>query len=257
MKKLVFGAAVALATALTVSAVESANVVGYNTKTTGADNNFLAAPFAAVGYTTTDIQQIKISDGGDGNIGWGTETFAIWEGVPSVVVGSEFFYYDPSMDPAQTATEYYWGDADCNKVNYSIAQGQSVVVNCAEDLEVLVAGEVADDDVSFTSIQDNNFIANPFPAAIDIQDIAIDDGGDGNIGWGTEIFSVWEGIPSVVVGSEFFYYDPSMDPAQTATEYYWGDADCNKVTYAISAGQGVVINCAADLTISIDAPYSL
>ena len=111
--------------------------------------------------------------------------------------------------------------------------------------------------VSFTTIADNNFTGNPFPQAIDIQAISISDGGNGGIGWSAETFSIWEGVPTVAAGSEFTYWDASVDPTATATTYYWGDSSCQKVTYSIPAGQGVVINCVADLTISIEPPYSL
>ena len=214
-------------------------------------------PFNAVGYNTADIQQIGISDDGAGGIGWGTENFSIWEGLPSIVVGSSFVYWDSSMDPAGEATTYYWGDGSGAKASFSIAPGQGIVVNCAADLAFNTAGDVPATTVSFTTVADNNFTGNPFPAPIDIQAIAIDDAGAGGIGWGTENFSVWEGLPSIVVGSSFVYWDPSMDPAGEATTYYWGDGSGNKATYSIPAGQGVVINCAADLTISIAPPYSL
>ena len=69
------------------AAIESENVVGYTTDSTGSDNNFVTIPFALVGYNTSDIQQIKISDGNLGTIGWGEELFSIWEGVPTVVDG--------------------------------------------------------------------------------------------------------------------------------------------------------------------------
>ena len=238
-------------------AVESANVVGYSGDTTGADNNFVTIPFNAIGFNTSDIQQIKISDGGAGTIGWGTETFSVWEGVPTVAAGSEFFYCDPSYDTTGTETEYYWGDGDGNKAAFSIAPGQAVVINCASDLSVTTAGQVPSEQVEFTTIQDNNFTGNPFPTAIDIQSIKINDGGAGTIGWGTETFSIWEGVPTVAAGSEFFYCDPSYDTTGTETEYYWGDGDGNKVTYSIPANQGVVINCAADLTVTIAPPYTL
>jgi len=113
-------------------------VVGYNGSTSGADNNFITVPFNAVGYNTADIQQIVISDGGAGGIGWGAETFAIWEGVPSVAAGSEFFYLDPSTDPAGEATTYYWGDDTSVKATYSIPAGQGVVINCVEGLTVSI-----------------------------------------------------------------------------------------------------------------------
>ena len=61
-------------------------------------------------------------------------------------------------------------------------------------------------------------------------------------------------MPTVRAGAGFFYYDPSMDLSGEATTYYWGDDTGTKATYAIPANQGVVINCAADLTISIDPP---
>jgi len=91
----------------------------------------------------------------------------------------------------------------------------------------------------------------------DIQQIKISDEGAGTIGWGGEIFSIWEGVPTTVDGSAFFYCDPSLDMSGEATDYYWGDDVGNVATYAIPANQGVVINCPAGLTITIDPPYSL
>ena len=233
------------------------SIVGYTGSTTGAENNFRVIPFNAVGFNTSDIQQIKISDGGAGTIGWGTENFSIWEGAPTVVEGVGFFYYDPSMDPNGEASDYYWGDNVGNRASFSIAPGQGVVVNCSEGLSFVTSGEVATKPATLKTVAENNFTGNPFPAAIDIQAIKIDDGGAGTIGWGTENFSIWEGAPTLVEGVGFFYYDPSMDPTGEATNYYWGDNVGNKATYPIPAGQGVVINCAADLTITIDPPYSL
>ena len=118
--------------------VESANIVGYTTGTTGSDNNFVTVPFAQVGFNTSDIQQIKISDGGAGAIGWGTETFDIWEGLPTAVEGAGFLYYDPSMDPNGEATDYYWGDGEGNMSTFQIPVGQGVVINCAEGLTVTI-----------------------------------------------------------------------------------------------------------------------
>ena len=113
-------------------------IVGYTGNTTGADNNFVTIPFNAVSFNTSDIQQIKISDGGAGTIGWGTENFSIWEGAPTVVEGSGYFYLDPSMDMTGTATDYYWGEGDGTKATYSIAPNKGVVVNCAAGLTISI-----------------------------------------------------------------------------------------------------------------------
>lgn len=233
------------------------SVVGYTGDTTGSENNFVTIPFNAIGYNTSDIQQIKISDGGAGSIGWGTENFSIWEGAPSVVDGVGYTYYDPSMDPSGEATTYYWGDDTGAAASFSVVPGQGVVIYCASDLDLNTAGQVPTEEVTLSTVDQNNFTGNPFPSSIDIQDIKISDGGAGSIGWGTENFSIWEGAPTLVEGVGFTYYDASMDPNGEATDYFWGDDAGNKATYSIAPNQGVVIYCAEGLTITIAPPYSL
>lgn len=93
--------------------------MGYTGSTTGADNNFVTIPFNEIGFNISDIQQIKISDGGAGGIGWLGETFLIWEGAPTVAEGSDFFYCDPSMDMSGTATDYYWGNPAGEKIEFA------------------------------------------------------------------------------------------------------------------------------------------
>ena len=198
-----------------------------------------------------DIQQIKLS--GEG-IGWGAENFTVWAGAPVVVAGSEFQYCDPMNDPEGLAEDYYWGDAEGNKVSYSIAAGQAFVIECAEGIKITTSGEVAKAPISFTTVEQNNFTGNPFPVAIDIQNIKI--AGEG-IGWGAENLSIWEGAPEVVAGSEFQYCDPMNDPAGLAKDFYWGDAEGNKVSYSIPTGKAVVIECTAGLNVTIKPPYSL
>ncbi len=231
--------------------------MGYTGDTTGDQNNFVTVPFNAVGYNTSDIQQIKLSDGGAGTIGWGTENFSIWYGAPTIVEGVGYFYLDPSMSATGEETDYFWGALDGTKAAFSIAPGQGVVINCASDLSFSTAGEVPEETVSFTTVDQNNFTGNPFPQSIDIQSIKISDGGAGTIGWGTENFSVWEGAPTIVEGVGYFYLDPSMSATGEETDYFWGTLDGVKAEYEIAPNQGVVINCAEGLTISIQPPYSL
>ena len=256
MKKLMIAGIAGLCAAVTFG-LESANVVGYTTGTTIQDNNFVAPAFLTVGCNTVDIQDIKIDDGGAGSIGWGAELFQVWEGLPTVADGSEFVYCDPSYDPAGEATSYYWGDGEFNKVSYSFAAGQGVVINCAADYAIRTSGQVKTDNLVFTTIQDNNFAGNPFAKEIDIQAVSISDGNAGSIGWGAELFQIWEGLPTVKAGSEFVYCDASYDPTGESTTYYWGDGEFNKVSYTIPAGQGFVVNCAEGYEVTVKAPYSL
>ena len=137
MKKIMFGLAAAIAMVAAADIV-SKNVVGYTTAESGNQNNFVAVPFNSVGCNTADIQMIKISDGGAGTIGWGTETFDVWEGAPTVVDGSSFFYWDASIDPTATATGCYWGDADGNAATFEVKPGQGVVLGLTDGLTVTI-----------------------------------------------------------------------------------------------------------------------
>ena len=224
--------------------VQSANTVGFNNSITTAQGfNFLAVPFNSVGYNTADIQSIKISDGGMGMIGYGTENFSIWQGAPDVIVGTEFSYWDDFNGG------YYWSDPNGGQ-EYSIAAGQGFVIDCAADLEMQFCGEVSDEDITATTIQGFNFFGNSFAAPISIQDISISDGGMGTIGWGGEGFSLWEGEPDVVADTEFMYWDDYNGG------YYWSDENGGQ-TFTINPGQGFVINCVADLEVTIASPYTL
>ena len=111
--------------------------VGYTGKTSGALNNFITVPFNAIGFNTCDINQIKISDGGLGTIGWGQEIFEVWEGLPTAIAGTGFAYWDPSMS-LTGATDYFWGDAELNESTFKIPAGQGVVINCVAGLEISI-----------------------------------------------------------------------------------------------------------------------
>ena len=235
-------------------AIESENIVGYTTATSVADNNFKTVSFNAVGMNTADIQSIRLSDGGAGGIGWGAETFAIWEGLPTVVDGSSFIYSDASMS-MEGATDYFWDNGDGTAAKFSIAEGQAVVLSCSGDLIITTAGQVPTENVTFTTVDGNNFTGNPFPAPISIQDIKLSDGGNGGIGWGAETFAVWEGLPTVVDGTSFIYSDSSMS-MEGATDYFWDNGDGTAATFTIPANQGVVVACGAGLEVTIQSPIA-
>ena len=232
-------------------------MVGYTTDATSDNYNFVTIPFAQVGYNTSDIQQIALSDNDAGVIGYGTENFSVWSGLPTVMSGSEFFLWAPDMDPSGEATACYWGDADQVKTAFSVAAGQAVVINCAADLVKQVAGSVPATDIKLTSVEGYNFIGNPFPVDLSIQNIKVSDDNAGVIGYGTENFSVWAGLPTVVSGTEFFLWAPDMDPTGEATECYWGDADQIATDYVLPVGQGAVISCNEGLKVTIKPPFSL
>ena len=192
-----------------------------------------------------------------GSQGYGGETFSVWEGLPTVVEGTDFMWVGTAWDD-QTglATDGYWMDMLSGaEAEFSIPGGQAIVISATEGIGIQNAGQVPTEKVTFTAIDGNNFTGNPFPAAIDVQNIKI----IGSNGYGGETFSVWEGLPTVVEGTDFMWVGTAWDD-QTglATAGYWMDMLSGaEAEYSILPNQGVVINAAAGLTIEIEPSYSL
>ena len=252
MKKLMFVAAtVAAGVAM---AVES-QVVGYLGKDAVANLNWYAPQFTDVGKTTTDINAIKLDDGGAGMVGWGD---VLQVADPLGSPAASYLYWDPSMDPAEEATECYWGDGDCNPVDVSFdkADGFAFDNMNAMEFKIVDAGEVIDEKVQFAAAANLNWFGNPFAAPININAIKLDDAGAGMVGWG-DVLQIADPFGSPA--ASYLYWDPSMDPAEEATECYWGDGDCNPVDVTFKSGEAFAIDNmnAMEFDIIVECPYSL
>ena len=254
MKKLMIAAVAALWGTVGFADVESANVVGYTTKAAGANLNWYAPQFFTVGANTTDINDIKLDDGGTGTVGWGDSMQIVGPlGNPSEM----YFYWDPSSDPTGAATGYYWGDDAGNAVAVSFDAGDGIAIDNMNGLAFALnnAGDVPTEDVSFTASANLNWTGNPFPEAINLNAVTLDDGGAGTVGWGDSMQIVGPlGNPSEM----YFYWDSSSDPTGTATGYYWGDDAGNAVDVTLKPGDGFAIDNMNGLTfdIKIACPYT-
>ena len=117
----------------TVSFAElaSANIVGYNNTAARANLNWYAPQFLTVGANTTDINSIKLDDGGAMTVGWGDSMQIVG---PLGNAETMYFYWDASMDPTATATTAYWGDDACNAVNVTLQPGAGFAIDNASEL---------------------------------------------------------------------------------------------------------------------------
>lgn len=214
-------------------------------------NNFVTAPFFGIGYNTTDIQDIKLTGSG----GWGTEFFSIWEGVPTVVGGTEFIWVGTEWnEDFSVAISGEWQNDMSESAVFSIPGGQAVTINGDMSIGIQNAGEVPTGKVEFTMADGNNFTGNPFPTELDIQNIKI----SGSGGWGTEFFSVWEGVPTVVAGSEFIWVGTEWNEDFTvALVGEWQNDMSETADFSLDPYQGCVINGTAGLKVEINPPYSL
>lgn len=252
MKKLMFAATAAVCAAVTFG-LESANIVGYNNTAAREGLNWYAPQFLTVGANTIDINSIKLDDAGAMTVGWGDVMQVVG---PLGNAETEYFYWDPSVDPNGTATTYYWGDDSGNAVAVSFDSGDGIGIDNMNGLEFAIqnAGQVPSEKVTLAAREGLNWSGNPFPAPLNLNAIVLNDDGAMSVGWGDVMQIVG---PLGNADTEYFYWDPSVDPNGTATAYYWGDDSGNAVNVTLEPGAGFAIDNMNGLTFDIEiaCPY--
>ena len=199
---------------------------------------------------------------GEGMVGWGDNMQIVG---PLGNATEDYFYYHKSNCPdgKTVTTEFYWGDAELNPVIVSFDAGSSVGIDNpnAYEYSIQTSGQVPTEEASFAAHENLNWTGNPFPAAISINAINLDDGmtpGEGMVGWGDNMQIVG---PLGNATDDYFYYHKSNCPEgkTVTTEFYWGDAELNPVEVTLQPGDSVAIDNpnGYDYTIRISPPYSL
>ena len=169
-----------------------------------------------------------------------------------------YLYYDPSMDPDEKATDFYWGDDNGYPVEVSFdkADGFGFDNSNAMEYKIIDSGEVIAEKIQFAAEANLNWFGNPFATAININAISLDDGGAGMVGWGDVLQVAGPLGPAIAT---YLYYDPSMDPDEKATDFYWGDDNGYPVNVTFQPGEAFAIDNsnANEFDIIVKCPYSL
>ena len=176
-----------------------------------------------------------------------------------------YLYYHKSNAPDPTAIsgDFYWGDENCDPVTISFDSGDGIAIDNPNELvfDIMSAGQVPSEKVSFAAQGHFNWTGNPFPSIINLNAINLDDGatpGEGAVGWGDVLQIVG---PLGNASEIYLYYHKSNAPDPTAIvgDFYWGDENCDPVNVTLNPGDGVAIDNPNELTfnITITPPYSL
>ena len=176
MKKLI--ALTAIATCGAALAVESANIVGYNTEATRAGYNYVIPAFRTIGgdKNATSIQLLQLGDDID-SLGVSFQFLTAKR-------RSAHMYDWISPEDAKDyvadwpAGQGLWIDDDTfafPEEEVTVGVGNAVQIDMGDyDAEGLTcSGQVSDDDLSYTTRAGYNYIGNPYPTAMDIQNIQL------------------------------------------------------------------------------------
>lgn len=148
--------------------IQSANVVGYQTKQTVSGFNFLAPTFEPVdGTGYINIQDIKIS--GE-NMTDSVDNLQILD--EGGATTATYFYMTKETSGLEADG---WVDGDLWALtDVSLPCGAGVLIDTANDgVDVTFAGQVSTTDTEVESVTGFNFTGNNSPAVINIQDILI------------------------------------------------------------------------------------
>ena len=241
MKKLMFVAAVAAGMVAFGDAIESANVVGYNTKTSNAGFTFYVPQFKDVGSNSgVNIQNIKL---GDGATSW-ADNIQIMD---SDAVAQDAYYY-ATTDESGLA-EDGWINANGDALaDIVLTPGQSAIIATAAEITIQNSGEVATANTVVSSVAGFTSLGNNSPVAISIQDVKL---GEGATSWNDNI----QFLDTDAVAQDAYYY-ATADESGLA-EDGWINADGDALAdVTIQPGEGFIV-ATANSGVSITLPAAL
>ena len=224
---------------MAMAQVQSANTVGFVENNNGNSGyNWACAPFVAVGGGGFDIQSIVLDDGGEGLI------FAnALQVLDEDAYTDESYFYNEVGDGV-----YEWQDDQDATADRTFDSAEGFLIEGLEDIALKFAGEVPDADVSFVGTTAGyTWMGNPYPAAIDIQDIVLDDGGEGLI-----FSNALQVLDPDAYTDESYFFNEVGDGV-----YEWQDENDQRATRSFAAGEGFLIEGIADIECSIAKPYTL
>ena len=257
MKKLMFAAAIAAGLVAMGNGLESANTVGYESRSLTAGAQVInGANFVTVGENTLDIQSITMDENvtdGDAQIWW-------WNG--STYDARAFWYTELYADEEGETTLGYagWGDPEYwMPISKTFAPGESFWIKAGVNATATLAGEVLTaaaneeyvgiDLTAGAQIQ----ISNPFPVGeFSLQSIKMDDNvtdGDAQIWW-------WNG--TTYDARAFWYTELYADEEGETTLGYagWGDPEYwMPIAKTFLTGQGFWIKAGVNTTVMFPNPF--
>jgi hypothetical protein len=232
MKKLV--TAFALCAAISAMAVESENVVGYQTVTCAQGFTVFTPTFLTVGGTPYTFKDIS------GTMEW-YDNLQFFDSYGDV----NFTAYWQTVDTAPGGIAG-WYDGDGNALaNTVIPAGQGFFISLANAGSITVKGEVNTSNVTVTSVEGFKVMGNCMPAGVKYGDLVCT-----GIAWydNLQFFDIYGDV-------NFTAYWQTVDTAPGGIAG-WYDGDGNALANTvIPAGQGFFLSTAsAGVTIQIPAP---
>ncbi len=252
MKKVMFGLAAAAAIAAFGDGLESANTVGYATKTLSANSWFIAnAQFEATGSTgaTTTLNDLLATSATAGEYDT-MEANAPQLQVLNSVGGYDAYYYITDAYDAGGNTVEGWSDSNGDLATLDLGIGIGFWYKAVSAATLTFSGQVNDSSTFTTSVAANQFkiIGNPFPVALDLTTMTT------TLSPG-EYDTMEANAPQLQVlnavgGYDAYYYISDAYDAGGNTVQGWSDSNGDLASTPIEVGAGFWIKAPAVGTVT-------
>ena len=246
MKKLMIATA-ALCAAVSCNALESANVVGYASPSLGDNANLAGAPFDMVGDEGMDIQNIRPD--GDDMYGGGVSLKLLNSGLGDL---AEYFYL-PAEEAPDGETAGWYEEDYTTLVDKTFDPGEGfILMNNLENGKSTYSGQVMVGKPTWEVAPNANLAGNITPIDLDIQNIKVGSGvdGEGNVadtegtmyGGAFSIKLLNSGLGDLV---EYFYL-PAEEAPDGETAGWYLDDYTTLVDQTFGPSVGFVVMCNLD-----------
>ena len=180
-------------------------------------------------------------------VGWGDSMQIVG---PLGSASEMYSYWDKSMNPNGEAAGNFWADDSLEPLDVSFDEGDGIAIDNMNELDfnIVGAGEVSTNLVSFAARENLNWSGNPFPVTISINSVQLDDNGAGMVGWGDSMQIVG---PLGNASEAYFYWDKSMNPNGEDAGNFWADDNLDPIDLTLAPGAGFAIDNMNGLTFNI------
>ena len=219
-------------------AVESKNVVGFHVRDDGVDGyNWTCGVFDPINGGSMSITQITLDD--DGQYYIMDNCLQVLD--PDGYTDEMHFYTD-------VGGTYEWLDENSDPADRTFAPGEGFLIENLDCIKVKITGQVPEADVSNgdNGVDGYNWMGNPFPQTISINDITLDDGGQYYIM--DNCLQVLD--PDAYPAEMYFYTD-------VGGAYQWLDENSDPAVRTFAPSEGFLIENLDCITATIAKPYTL
>ena len=214
-------------------AIESANVVGYQTKTITTGFSLSTPTFEDVGAEGLDLQNFKLADNAAGD---GTEMIQFLDEEGQCTEMWVWLNANAGMEPG------WYDNTTWAPIEKTIVPAVGYLMNIGADVDIVISGQVKSGTTTISIPAGFSVRGNNTPVDIDLQTIKLADTAAGD---GTEMIQFLDADGQCTEMWVWLNANAGMEPG------WYDNTTWAEIEYTVKAGEAFLINTAAAVDMTI------